>query len=995
MDFQEGVLALDRFWADRGCVIWQPHNEKVGAGTANPATVLRVLGPEPWNVAYVEPSVRPADGRYGENPNRWQEYYQYQVILKPAPANNIELYLASLKALGIDPLQHDIRFVEDNWQSPSLGAWGLGWEVWCDGMEITQYTYFQQSAGVDLEPVCLEITYGLERIAMFLQGASSIPEVGWLGDLKYGDLHLSDEIDYCKYNFEHADVGRLQQMYELFELESKNAISHSLVLPAHDYLLRCSHTFNVMDARGAVSATQRAAYFGRMRELARAVASAYLGQRERLGYPLAKLHATRISSPVQQRIHAVGPAPEAPRDLLFEIGTEELPAADLKLAVEKLGEVVPERLGQQRLSHAGVRIAATPRRLVVYIKDLNPIQATEERFVKGPPASSAFEGDGGPSRAAQGFARSVGLPVERLVIREFDGKQYLTAVFGGGGRPTFEVLRDLLPQLIADLSFPQAMRWNATRVSFSRPIRWLVALYGDSLVDTEFAGVFSDRVSYGLRPRGSPPVVLARAEEYFDTMQAHQVIVDPEERRAEVHRQAESLSAMVGGQVPDDADLLDEVTNLVEQPVAIRGSFDPQFLELPPEVLTTVMRKHQRYFPVLKNGALLPYFIAVANGATENLDLIRRGNEQVLRARFADARFFYESDKAKPLSYFMEKLGGLSFQEELGSYADKTSRLKVLAPRLAELAGAPVDELDRVRRVAELAKVDLATSVVIELTSLQGTMGRYYADHWGEEPRVAMGVAEHYLPRHAGDGFPSGWPGIAVGLADRVDTIVGLAGLGLLPSSSADPYGLRRAALGQIQVLVDRGVSLSLTSAMKESAALQPIWLSEKGLGEAIAFVQRRLRGWLVEQRGYRYDLVDAVLAERGDNPYLAYQTIDRLRAWGDRAEFQAVMQAYTRCARIVRGYEGESPLEAELLGEPAARALSEGVQRVSAEIAARADIDGVLSGLASLVGLINTFFEEILVMHEDLSVRRARLVLLQRIVAFPRGVVDLTKVVP
>jgi tetrameric-type glycyl-tRNA synthetase alpha subunit len=267
LTFQQIIMRLHEFWADQGCVIWQPHNSQVGAGTSNPATVLRVLGPEPWRVAYQEPSARPDDGRYGENPNRWYEYYQYQVILKPAPANNIDLYLASLEAIGIDGRQHDIRLVEDNWESPSLGAWGLSWEIWLDGLEVTQYTYFQQVSGIDTNPVCVEITYGLERLALFLQNIHAISDIEWIRGVTYGDLHLADEVDYCKYNFAEANIARLQQMYQLFDEEARSALASGLVLPAHDYLLRCSHTFNVLDARGAIGVAQRAQYFARMREL--------------------------------------------------------------------------------------------------------------------------------------------------------------------------------------------------------------------------------------------------------------------------------------------------------------------------------------------------------------------------------------------------------------------------------------------------------------------------------------------------------------------------------------------------------------------------------------------------------------------------------------------------------------------------------------------------------------------------------------------------------
>ncbi len=268
-----------------GCLIWQPYSEKVGAGTGNPATVLRVLGPEPWNVAYAEPSYRADDGRYAENPNRMQMHTQYQVILKPAPANSQELYLGSLEAIGIDRNRHDIRFVEDNWESPALGAWGLGWEVWLDGLEITQYTYFQQAGGLPLDPIPVEYTYGLERIVMYLQGVKEVWQIDWDGKRTYGDVLKRPEIEHCTYDFEVADVGRLKLMYDLFEAEAKNAMAHRLVIPAHDYVLRCSHTFNLLDARGAIGVTERAAFFARMRDLARQVSVAYVEQRQHEEFP--------------------------------------------------------------------------------------------------------------------------------------------------------------------------------------------------------------------------------------------------------------------------------------------------------------------------------------------------------------------------------------------------------------------------------------------------------------------------------------------------------------------------------------------------------------------------------------------------------------------------------------------------------------------------------------------------------------------------------------
>ena len=288
MTFQDLILSLQNYWAKQGCIIQQPYDVEKGAGTFNPATFLRVLGPEPWNVAYVEPSRRPTDGRYGENPNRLQHYYQFQVIMKPSPQNILELYLDSLRSFGIDPKKHDIRFVEDDWESPTLGAWGLGWEVWLDGMEITQFTYFQQAGGIDLKPVSGEITYGCERIAMYLQGVDNVYDLEWVKGVKYGDIHHQTEVEFSTYNFEVSDSAMLFQLFDMYEKECLSIIGRGLVFPAYDYVLKCSHAFNLLDARGAISVTERANYIGRVRNLAKSCAEGYVAQREKLGFPMLK-----------------------------------------------------------------------------------------------------------------------------------------------------------------------------------------------------------------------------------------------------------------------------------------------------------------------------------------------------------------------------------------------------------------------------------------------------------------------------------------------------------------------------------------------------------------------------------------------------------------------------------------------------------------------------------------------------------------------------------
>jgi len=1010
LTFQEAILRLNQFWADQGCLIWQPYNVQVGAGTMNPATVLRVLGPEPWNVAYVEPSVRPADGRYGENPNRWQQWYQYQVILKPDPGNPQEIYLDSLEALGINRRQHDIRFVEDNWESPALGAWGLGWEVWLDGQEITQFTYFQQAGGFALDPVAVEITYGLERVMLPLQGVRGFTEIEWLDGLTYGDVFLKSEIEHCIYNFEQADVGRLTQLYSLYEAEAENALERGLVIPAHDYVLKCSHTFNVLDARGAVGVTERARYFARMRELARRVSEAYVKQREEMGFPwCARDKGQGIRDKGQGEI-APSPLSLVPNPFLLEIGTEELPAGDLESAIAQLEERTPRLLAEARLEHSQIRVTGTPRRLVVYVEDLAHRQRDQERLVKGPPAKVAFDQEGRPTQAAQGFARSQGVAVESLEVRQLDGGQYVVAVRVEQGQPAAEVLTTLLPDLIARLRFPLSMRWNATNVSFSRPIRWIVALLNDEIIPFEYAGVRSDRTSRGLRPLRSPEIVIQRAESYFALMKANSIVVDVEKRRQMIRQQADKLAAEVGGRIPDDPALLDEVTNLVEYPTALLGSFDPEYLKLPPEVLITVMKKHQRYFPVIRDkgsetrdeadswslvpdhSSLLPYFIAVRNGDDQHLDIVRHGNEEVLRARFADADFFYQADTQKPLEEFLPRLDTLTFQEQLGSVLDKAKRLEGLTSRLSAVLGLSEAETATARRAARLCKADLATQMVVELTSLQGEMGKEYALRSGEDPAVAQAIFEHYLPRFAGDELPKTRPGIVVGLADRLDSLVSLFSVGLKPSGSADPYGLRRAALGMVQVLAAGGISFDLRDGLREAVVLLPVAANEVAQADTLAFIVQRLRVWLLDQ-GFRHDLVDAVLAERGHDPYLAYQTVREFVPWTLRDDWATLLNAYARCVRIVRDFETEFELQPDQFVEPSTRRLYEAYLICREQVGPESSINTLFTAFQPMVEPINTFFDDVLVMAEDQALRENRLALLQRVAALTGGIVDLTRV--
>ena len=988
LDFQSIMFALETYWANQGALIWQPYYSQVGAGTMNPATYLRVLGPEPWKVAYVEPSVRPDDGRYGVNPNRLQQHYQFQVILKPDPGNPQELYLKSLQALGIDPHQHDIRFVEDNWESPALSAWGLGWEVWLDGQEITQFTYFQQAGGVVLEVPSVEITYGLERIAIALQKVRDFKQIRWNADHTYGDVNQVAEREHSTYYFEVGDIPRLYQMFGLFESEARLALEKGLVLPAYDYIIKCSHTFNVLDARGAIGFTERQALFGSMRELSRRVAEAYLAQRQEMDFPWLE-----PNQPALELEAATFPAPKTENaDLLLEIGTEELPTADLDSALSQLKEGLKLVLANARLAHGNILVQGTPRRLVALVEKLQTRQGDRVSEVKGPPAERAFTAEGKPTKAAEGFARSRGVDVSQLKVKAIDGGDYVVAEVAEKGKTTIELLSSAIPEMFSLIRFTKAMRWDSSGASFSRPVRWLVALLGEDVIPFNFAGLQSGRTTRGLRFSENPSQVLKDPSEYLEYLSLQGIVLNPQVRKETVWQQALSLAEKTGGTLADDPDLLEEVTNLVERPTALLGTYEKRYLDtLPPEVLIGVMKKHQRYFPVLdKEGNLTQHFIIVRNGDEHYGDVVVDGNLQVIHARFADAEFFIREDKESPLEAFVPKLAQLTFQKELGSMLDKTARIQALVSEIGTHIDLPAQEQKLADRTALLCKADLATAMVVEMTELQGVMGRYYAALSGEEDAVAQGIFEHYLPRNAEDALPSGQPGLLVSIADRLDSIAGLFAVGLMPTGNKDPFALRRTALGLVQLLAGKGLDFDLAWGLEQAGKHLPVPFTQQALQSALDFISGRMRGLLLDQ-GFRFDVVDAVLKSQAANSargVMYAETLSkRLAPWN----WMMILPAYSRCARITRDLGTSLPVNAALLAEPEERALFIQLHEAKARLDGSDDLQLALTQVQELGGAINAFFDKVLVMTDDEKVQQNRLGMLQQIVALVRPLADLS----
>jgi glycyl-tRNA synthetase len=995
LNFQSIMLTLQQFWAEKGCLIWQPYYSQVGAGTMNPATFLRVLGPEPWNVAYVEPSVRPDDGRYGDNPYRLQQHYQFQVILKPDPGNPQELYLQSLQALGIDPLEHDIRFVEDNWESPALGAWGLGWEVWLDGQEITQFTYFQQAGGFNLDPVSVEITYGLERIAMALQGCYDFRKIQWSPDYTYGDVNYQAEKEHSLYYFETADIERVREMFRLSEEEANLALEKGLVLPAHDYILKCSHNFNILDTRGAVGVTERQALFGRMRDLSRRSAEAYIAQREALGFPLLEKQTKKVGIAAKENPQMSLPRAEMldkPSDFLLEIGTEELPATDLESAIQQLEQHIPGMLANLRLEHGDVKVFGTPRRLAVWVESLAARQEDLTQKVKGPPADRAFDKDGAPTPAAIGFARGKGVDVKDLKKEEVDGGVYLMAEMHLTGKSVFETLSEALVGLIAGIRFDKSMRWNASGVAFSRPIRWLVALFGGQVIPFEYAGLNAGRETRGLRFSEKAICSLKDSKEYFEFLKEQGILVNPQERKEKIIHQVAQLQNSIKASPKLDGTLLNEVTNLVEAPTALLGNFSQNHLTLPPEVLVGVMKKHQRYFPIRDaQGKLMAYFITVRNGGNQHLNIVAHGNEEVIEARFADAAFFMREDSKHTIDDFIPRLDTLVFHPKLGSMLDKTVRIVKLTEVLSKHLSLSPEDREAALEAARFCKADLVTKMVIEMTALQGVIGRYYALKSGKNPLAAQAVEEHYYPRFAGDSSPASMPGLAVGLADRLDSLTGLFSVGMAPSGTKDPFGLRRAAIGLVQNLIAKEISIDLRECLKASASLLPALPKPEVLQACMDFISGRFENMLLEE-GFRHDVVRAVLAEQAHNPAAAIVAIKELTEWTARKDWGEILPAFARCVRITRDLKEPYNLDPKGLVELQEKDLYNAFEKVNKAIGSDSSVNTFLKNFVEAIPAINSFFTTILVMDKDQRVRENRLALLQTITNLAKGNADFSK---
>jgi len=690
------------------------------------------------------------------------------------------------------------------------------------------------------------------------------------------------------------------------------------------------------------------------------------------------------------------------KDLVYEIGTEEIPAGYLPPAVAQLRSEAEKLFAEERLDPESVETHATPRRIVLFVRGLPERQEDRTEEVTGPPWKAAFDADGNPTKAAQGFARGRGLDVSDLRKVETDKGPYVGATVKIAGKATADLLAEALPAITARLSFPKTMRWGPKRARFARPVRWLLALLGEDVIPFRFENAESGRMTFGHRILAKGPFEVKSAAGYEAALEKGLVTLRAEDRMARIGGMLEAAAAEAGGKLVPDPELVEEVAYLVETPSVFVGRFDKEFLDLPAPVIVTAMRDHQRYFAVEDAaGKLLPCFLCVANSAPEAVSQVLDGNQRVLRARLDDARFYWNEDLKTTLEQKVPRLRRVVWLEGFGSLFDKSERVARLAGKLAE--GLPADARAVTERAAKIAKADLVTEMIKdgkEFTALQGVIGREYALRQGEPAPVALALEEQYRPRYAGDALPESDAGACLALADRLDTLAGVWAAGLKPTGSKDPFALRRSALGIIRILLDRGRDVSVRALLADAVQGYGDLVKdpEAIVAEAAEFVRDRVGGYLTDEEGFHADVVAAVVPVAGENPLDARARTSALAQLRDtRGEELGVLAAgFKRAKNILKKDSAAGAPEAGLLQESAERALFEAFTQVDGRVAEAqrehryAD---AFTELAALRAPIDAFFDGVMVLVDDPAVRTNRLRLLGRIVDRVQGLADLSRV--
>lgn len=684
------------------------------------------------------------------------------------------------------------------------------------------------------------------------------------------------------------------------------------------------------------------------------------------------------------------------KELFLELGTEEIPAGMLPVAMRDLERMIRKELTAARIEFGAITTYATPRRLVLAVADVAEQQQRQELNLTGPSIKVAYDADGNPTKAAQGFARSNGVDVSELSQKETEKGSYLFLSKVIEGQPVCNELPAMLLKIVSSLSFKKSMRWKDLDIRFARPMHWMVALFGGEVVPFSYGELTSSNESFGHRFMAPQSFVVTGLDDYVAKTREHFVIVDPAERKQIIASEIERVAREEGGALNVDEQLLEEVAYLVEDPTPLCGSFDEEFLQLPDELLITSMKEHQRYFTLADDeGRLLAKFITISNTRPKDPSVVVKGNERVLRARLADAMFFWTEDQKKPLESRLEALKKVVYQAKLGTSYAKVQRFTILAETLANQLDPSCLELTR--RAATLCKCDLETGMVYEFPELQGIMGREYAKIEGEDPRVATAIFEHYLPIQAGGDLPSDNVGAFVSLADKVDTVCGCFGVGLIPTGTADPYALRRCTIGILNILIERDFRISLPTFVGHAVQQLEEKLNrstEKVTAEVVEFIRLRFVNMLTGQ-GFSADVVDAVLSAGFDDVIDARQRVEALSAMKEQQDFKALAATFKRVGNIIKGGVTDAVVES-VFEEDCEKELFAELKRIQQDVTrlmASGDYPEVLRSIATLRPSVDAFFDGVMVMAKDETVKTNRLALLTQVAGLFAGLADFSRI--
>ena len=682
--------------------------------------------------------------------------------------------------------------------------------------------------------------------------------------------------------------------------------------------------------------------------------------------------------------------------LLLEIGVEELPSRFGQTTLDQIENNLSKLLKEERVNFDNIDKYATPRRLTFVIKNLADKASDLEEEVKGPAKKIAVDEEGNFTKPALGFMKSKGLDPENVYFKQVGNAEYLFGTIKQSGKETAEILKNIIPTAIKNVTFPKAMRWGGKNMRFARPIRWMVALLNDNVLDVNLEGIKASNVTKGHRFLGEREFEVNSVEDYFEKLEKNYIILDQHKRKSMIKEQAIEVANSLGGEVELDDDLLEEITFLVEYPTAFYGEFEEDYVKLPKEVVTTPMKEHQRYFPVSKDGKLLPYFIAVRNGDSHRIDIVKAGNEKVLKARLADALFFYKEDTKKPLESFVDKLQTVVFQAKLGTVYDKSLRIDKLSQTILNELNMS-ESAKNTQRAAKLCKADLVTNMVFEFTELQGIMGRDYAKVGGENEEVCQAIFEHYLPRYAGDILPETNAGIALSIADKLDSIAGFFAIGIKPSGSQDPYALRRQALGILSILLDKKLSVNLNNLI--NAALDNYsnleFNKEEVASQIVEFFVERVKN-LFKDLGIRYDVIDAVLNNNLNDISDIHTRALELNRWLQKDELVEMLTAFNRVSTLAQKATIDIVKE-ELLKEDAEIKLYNRFKEIKLNVESLLvdkKYNEALDAFATLRPLVDNLFDNVMVMDKDESVKENRLGLLKQIYSTMLTICDLSKIV-